>query len=212
MCTFEQLQKANETIKTTDIKGKAYAEVNQRIKAFRIIYPDGFIRTEIISNENGVCIMKACVGYESEGRERILGTGTAYEKEGSSFINDTSYIENCETSAVGRALGMAGIGIDTSVASLEEVQNAIIQQEDIKKKQQEAMKKKQEAKQTTNEIKEGAMRAFLIEHEIAPDWVCKMYKIKDLNDLKDAQAAAITNNIAKFKEEFEKAKASGEWG
>jgi hypothetical protein len=204
MCTFEQLQKANETIKTTDIKGKAYAEVNQRIKAFRIIYPDGFIRTEIISNENGVCIMKACVGYESEGRERILGTGTAYEKESANYINKTSYIENCETSAVGRALGMAGFGIDTSVASFEEVQNAIAQQE--------AMKKKTEVKQTTKEIKEGAMRAFLIEHEIAPDWVCKMYKIKDLNDLKDAQAAAITNNIAKFKEEFEKAKASGEWG
>lgn len=203
MCTFEQLQKANETIKTTDIKGKAYAEVNQRIKAFRMLYPDGFIKTEIVSNENGVCIMKACVGYESEGREKILGTGTAYEKEGSSFINSTSYIENCETSAVGRALGMAGIGIDTSVASLEEVQNAIIQQE--------AMKKKPEPKQTTKEIKEGAMRAFLIEHEIAPDWVCKMYKIKDLNDLTHSQAGAITNNIAKFKEEFEKAKASGQW-
>lgn len=204
MCTFEQLQKANETIKTTDIKGKAYAEVPQRIKAFRMIYPDGFIKTEIISNENGVCVMRAVVGYESEGRERILGTGTAYEKESANYINKTSYIENCETSAVGRAFGMAGFGIDTSVASFEEVQNAIAQQE--------AMKKKPEAKQTTNEIKEGAMRAFLIEHEIAPDWVCKMYKIKDLNDLTQSQATAITNNIAKFKEEFEKAKASGEWG
>lgn len=204
MCTFEQLQKANETIKTTDIKGKAYAEVPQRIKAFRMIYPDGFIKTEIISNENGVCVMRAVVGYESEGRERILGTGTAYEKESANYINKTSYIENCETSAVGRALGMAGFGIDTSVASFEEVQNAIAQQE--------AMKKKPEPKQTTNEIKEGAMRTFLIEHEIAPDWICKMYKVKDLNDLKTSQAAAITNNIAKFKEEFEKAKASGEWG
>jgi len=203
MCTFEQLQKANETIKTTDIKGKAYAEVPQRIKAFRMIYPDGFIKTEIISNENGVCVMRAIVGYEREGRERILGTGTAYEKESANYINKTSYIENCETSAVGRALGMAGFGIDTSVASFEEVQNAIAQQE--------AMKKKPEAKQTANEIKEGAMRAFLIEHEIAPDWVCKMYKIKDLNDLTQSQATAITNNIAKFKEEFEKAKASGEW-
>lgn len=204
MCTFEQLQKANETIKTTDIKGKAYAEVPQRIKAFRMIYPDGFIKTEIISNENGVCVMRAIVGYERESGERILGTGTAYEKESANYINKTSYIENCETSAVGRALGMAGFGIDTSVASFEEVQNAIAQQE--------AMKKKPEAKQTANEIKEGAMRAFLIEHEIAPDWVCKMYKIKDLNGLTQSQAAAITNNIAKFKEEFEKAKASGEWG
>ena len=63
MIKFEDIQKANETIKTTDIKGKDYAEVNQRIKAFRMVYPDGFIDTEMISNENGVCIFKAMVGY-----------------------------------------------------------------------------------------------------------------------------------------------------
>jgi uncharacterized protein (DUF3820 family) len=113
---------ANETIKTTDIKGKDYAEVNQRIKAFRMVYPDGTITTELLSNDNGVCIFRAVVS-NSEGK--VIGTGTAYEKEDSSFINKTSYIENCETSAVGRALGMCGFGIDVSVASAEEVQNAI---------------------------------------------------------------------------------------
>ena len=70
--------------------------------------------------------MKASI-HDEEGR--LLGTGTAYEKEGSSNINKTSYIENCETSAVGRALAMCGLGIDLSVASFEEVQNAIEQQE-----------------------------------------------------------------------------------
>ena len=59
---------------------------------------------------------------------KLLGSGHAYEKEGSTFINRTSYIENCETSAVGRALGMCGFGIDTSIASSEEVQNAILNQ------------------------------------------------------------------------------------
>ena len=113
---------ANETIGTIDIKGKEYAEVNQRIKAFRMICPNGSIETELLSNENGVCVFKAIVKDESG---RVLGTGTAYEKEDSSFINTTSYIENCETSAVGRALGMCGLGIDVSVASAEEVQNAI---------------------------------------------------------------------------------------
>ena len=39
----------------------------------------------------------------------------------SSNINKTSYVENCETSAVGRALAMLGIGIDTSIASANEV-------------------------------------------------------------------------------------------
>lgn len=120
---------ANETIRTTDIKGKEYAEVNQRIKAFRMICPNGCIETEMLSNENGICVFKAIVKNE---KGNILGTGTAYEKEGASFINQTSYIENCETSAVGRALGMCGFGIETSVASYEEVSNAIANQEPTK--------------------------------------------------------------------------------
>lgn len=129
MVTYEDIKKANDVIKTTDIKGKDYAEVNQRIKAFRMLYPTGTISTEMLSNEGGVCIFKATVGYTTdEDQFCILATGTAYEKEGSTFINKTSYIENCETSAVGRALGMAGLGIDTSVASAEEVQNAIANQ------------------------------------------------------------------------------------
>ena len=65
---YEDIAKANETIKTTDIKGKEYAEVNQRIKAFRMLYPQGVIETEMISNENGICIFKAFVGYR-EGNE-----------------------------------------------------------------------------------------------------------------------------------------------
>ena len=91
-----------------------------------MLYPQGQILTELVSNENGTCIFKAVVKDE-EGKN--LAMGTAYEKEGSTFINKTSYIENCETSAVGRALGMAGFGIDTSVASAEEVANAITQQD-----------------------------------------------------------------------------------
>ena len=126
MVKYLDLAIANETIKTTDIKGKEYAEVNQRIKAFRIVYPQGTIQTRMISNENGVCVFEAKIFDENE---HLLATGTAYEKEDSTFINKTSYIENCETSAVGRALGMAGFGIDVSVASAEEVQNAMINQE-----------------------------------------------------------------------------------
>lgn len=125
--TFENIQKANDTIKTTDIKGKDYAEVNQRIKAYRMVFPTGTIKTEMISNENGVCVFRALVTDEENN---VLATGTAYEKENSTFINKTSYIENCETSAIGRALGIAGFGIDTSVASAEEVQNAIANQEE----------------------------------------------------------------------------------
>lgn len=126
MIKYTDIAKANETIKTTNIKGKEYAEVNQRIKAFRMVHPNGTITTDIVSIENGIVVMKASI-TDDEGR--LIGTGYAYEKEKGSFINQTSYIENCETSAVGRALGMCGFGIDTSVASAEEVQNAIKNQQ-----------------------------------------------------------------------------------
>lgn len=127
---------ANEQIQTIGIEKKnsktgevtvnEYSQVNQRIKAFRMVYPQGSIRTEMLSNENGVCVFRATAWDETN---TLLATGHAYEKEDSSFINKTSYIENCETSAIGRCLGIAGFGIDVSVASAEEVQNAIANQE-----------------------------------------------------------------------------------
>lgn len=135
MATFEDTQKANEAIKTTGIEKTnkktgertvtQYAPVNQRVKAFRMVYPMGRIETQMLSNSDGVCIFRAVVAVG----DMVLGTGTACEEEQSSFINKTSYIENCETSAVGRALGMAGFGIDTSLSSYEEAQTAINNQE-----------------------------------------------------------------------------------
>ena len=146
MVTYEDIKKANESIKTTDIKGKGYAEVNQRIKAFRMVYPTGYIHTHFFQLEGGVCTILAEVGfYAADGNKVELGTGTAQEKEDSTFINKTSYIENAETSAVGRALGMAGFGIDVSVASAEEVENAINNQP-ISKKEQTVLKNMVESK------------------------------------------------------------------
>ena len=81
--TFEDIQKANETIKTTDIKGKEYAEVNQRIKAYRMVYPNGMIKPEIKSLKDGVCIFRAEVTNDNGD---VIGVGHASEKENSTFI------------------------------------------------------------------------------------------------------------------------------
>jgi hypothetical protein len=177
MITYADIEKANKTIKTTDIKGKDYAEVNQRIKAFRMLFPTGRILTEMKSNENGVCVFVAEVGYYTEdGEIRVLGRGTAYEKESSSFINKTSYIENCETSAVGRALGMCGFGIDVSVASYEEVQNAINNQGE-----------KTEPKATDKQISLIEDLYTDAEQEEIIVWA----KVKSLKDISVAQASAL---------------------
>ena len=126
--TYEELQKANATIRTMDVRGRDYAEVNQRVKAFRMLFPQGYIKTDLISNDGEVgkrtCVIRAEVGIG----DMVLATGTAYENEGTGNINRTSYVENCETSAVGRALGFLGLGIDVAIASAEEVKNAIAQQ------------------------------------------------------------------------------------
>lgn len=168
MTTYEDIRKANESIRTTNIKGKEYAEVNQRIKAFRMVYPTGYIRTTMLSNENGVCVFRAEVGYTESDKINQLGVGHAYEKESSSFINKTSYIENCETSAVGRALGMAGFGIDTSVASAEEVETAILNQQ---------------ANEKIDDVKVRSIVRRCDEAGIAFDKILKLYKVANLSDL-----------------------------
>jgi hypothetical protein len=114
---------------------KDYVEVNVRIDKFYQKYPSGRIVTSIQSHENGVVIMKADV-YRSTDDAVPSATGHAYEKEGSSYINKTSYIENCETSAVGRALAILGFEIKKSVASKEEVANAQYQQKQPEPKPQ----------------------------------------------------------------------------
>ena len=188
---FKELQQANESIMTTDIKGKNYAEVNQRIKVFRMLYPEGFIKTEIVSLDNGVCLMRAKVGYylglkqDDELQENlgevILGTGTAYEKENSTFINKTSYIENCETSAIGRALAMCGIGIDTSIASKEEVENAIENQKKGKAPDLVSLKAMFDTALTVKE-KEDTL---------------KHYGVSEVKDLTDEQKIELSNALVK---------------
>lgn len=155
MATFEDIKKANETIETTNIKGKEYAEVNQRIKAFRMVYPEGSIITDMVMMENGVCTIKAVI----KNNETVLGTGYAQEKESSSYINKTSYIENCETSAVGRALGMCGFGIDTSVCSADELQNALNNQGNGKPGEKSKADKKEADKEKEEKLPEYATEA-----------------------------------------------------
>ena len=191
--TFEDIQEANEMIATTEIKGNQYAAVSERIKAFRLLYPQGFICTELISldKEEGVpnmCIFKAMAGYyDADGEKRIIGTGTAYEKENSSFINKTSYIENCETSAVGRALGMCGFGIDAGVASYDEVATATINQE---------------AEKPITALKVKSLTKMCEEDKIPASYVCDLYGVLELKELNERKFVNIVNNWDKLKAKY----------
>ena len=121
---------SNYQFKTTNIRGKKYVEVNERIKFFRqeVHYKNWTIATDFPVLDAETCVCKCTIADESQ---RVVATGHAHEERSSSNINKTSYVENCETSAVGRALAMLGIGIDTSIASANEVEDAISKQQAI---------------------------------------------------------------------------------
>ena len=113
-------------MKGISIKGKNYIMVNERIKFFRENYKGWSLTSELVNLTEDNCIIKAIITDENGV---IRATGYAQEDRTSSIINKTSFVENCETSAWGRALGNLGIGIDDSIASAEEVDMAIKKQE-----------------------------------------------------------------------------------
>lgn len=126
---YQDIARVNSEMTMLNLKGNDYAMVPERVTAFRKLYPEGFITTEIISHDGTVVTMQATVGYYDNGAKVILGTGLAQEVKGKGMVNSTSYIENCETSAVGRALGMLGLGINGGgICSAEELANAVIAQ------------------------------------------------------------------------------------
>lgn len=171
--TFEDLQKVNATLGKMDIKGKAYTLVNERVRAFRQLYPEGSITTELVSDTDGVCTFKAIVSYG----DLVLATGYAQEKESSSYINKTSYIENCETSAVGRALGFLGIGIEMSIASAEEVETAIRNQGGL------------------SAAMVSTLQKVLKSHGHAEEEVCKHFKVNTLKDLSVPQFKKLMDSM-----------------
>jgi len=114
-----------------NIHGKQYKTVNERVGEFREKHPDFSILTEIIQASD-VVQMKASI---ADDKGRVIATGYAEEVRGSTNINKTSALENCETSAIGRALAAFGLG-GTEYASANEVTDAIIQQRVLEAKEQ----------------------------------------------------------------------------
>ena len=114
-------------MKKINIKGNDYVMAHERVMEFHRLYKNGSIVTEIVEmTDRFITITK--VTPDVDKPERYF-TGIAYEDVTSTGVNSTSALENCETSSCARALGFLNIGIDASIASAEEVSNAIHQQE-----------------------------------------------------------------------------------
>jgi hypothetical protein len=109
--------------KAISIQGKKYVLVSDRVSYFNETYPNGMIQTHIISNSDGKVVIQAMVTPDVAVAERyFIGHSQADEKQG--MVNKTAAIENCETSAVGRALALMGIGVIDSIASVDELKKA----------------------------------------------------------------------------------------
>jgi hypothetical protein len=122
----------SNVMKATNIRGKQYYPVNQRMLYFRSGFMDGAaqnwgIDTHIIESSDNHVVVKTEIRDETN---RLRASGLAREEKTSSNINKTSMMENAETSAIGRALANLGIGIDEAYASADELAVAINQQKD----------------------------------------------------------------------------------
>ena len=120
-------------MKTINIKGKDYITVNERLKYFRseATFNGWQINEQLVHIDEKEGIFKVTIS-DTKGVE--IASAHSQEYRDSSYINKTSFVENGFTSALGRALGYLGIGIDTSIASANEVQNAVKNQSTENKK------------------------------------------------------------------------------
>ena len=140
-------------LETINIKGKKYATVSTRVKHLRKDYKDLKMDVNIVATDNdhqGVWI-KASIYEKGAKKDDIpIAAGIAYEQKSGSGVNSTNWTENCDTSAVGRALANLGIGIEDAYASANEMELAL-----------EKDKQNKEAKSTPEKVKGGEQKIVM---------------------------------------------------
>ena len=111
-------------MKSVNIKGKQYITVNERLIYFRKqpIFKGWRILEELVELNDKEGIFKVSI---LDKENNIISSAHAQEYRDSSYINKTSFVENGYTSALGRALGYLGIGIDVAIASANEMAKAV---------------------------------------------------------------------------------------
>ena len=151
---YTKEQWSNKLMEPTDIHGKDYYMVHERVMEFHRRYPDGSIKTGIVEMTDDRFITRTVIKPFSD--RDVMFTGLAYENIASGGIMSTSALECCETSSVGRALGFLNIGIEGGIASAEEVKNATSRDNYKNTKSKSAKKSNNIAKNTEQDGKANA--------------------------------------------------------
>lgn len=189
-------------MKTINIKGKEYVTVNERLKEFRNNFKDYALITEIIELEADFATVKASVIDE---KGVIRATGFAREVVAKSPINKYAFLENCETSAIGRALGNFGIGIDEAVCTADELIQKLSHEEE--KPQKTDFEKAATAEKSANtkavnqaiktgatEVKKKTKTIDTLKNHYQQS-IDALNKINDISELNNTQIDFI-NNLA----------------
>lgn len=118
--------------KAISIKGNKYVLVSDRIIYFNETYKGGSIRTRLLSEPQADMVVVQAKVIPNISQPEKYFSGLSQAKWGDGMVNKTSALENAETSAVGRALAMMGIGVIDSVASADEMNKAGVKDEPSK--------------------------------------------------------------------------------
>jgi len=187
MQLIHAMEKANEQNKTQGVRvkgGKNYLQVSKRMEIFREIFGmDYGIDTSIVKDDGEKVVVKALITLN----EKVIGSGLAEEVRGRVFansphVNETSAVENCETSAIGRALSSLGLH-GGEYASINEIEKS----EGIRKHQEEDQEIKDDPDVSPEE------NAW---HKISLRWIQEIVKMQSQASL----LAWITKNQKKYEE------------
>ena len=143
MVDVKEIQSAIERMKTVNIKGKQYTMVAQRVEAFRVLVGAGLgMTTDILTDDDKRVVIRAQI-TSPDGH--VVASGMAEELRGVG-INKTACIENCETSAVGRALANFGLhgGEYASADEIEKVDRTKEKQKELREAAETQAKPKEE--------------------------------------------------------------------
>ena len=191
---MHNLSEKNRTHGVIQKGGKKYTEVFVRVEEFRKAFGTELgIQTEILKDEGGIVQVKANIIDKSNNA--VLGSGLAEEVRGSSNVNKTSALENCETSAIGRALASLGLH-GGQYASANEIDRAEAKAEIIEEKKKEPQQPEPQP-EAPKEAAPGEDRAI----EFATELSRKMIACSSAKDLKILEAKN-DSGINMLKEKF----------
>lgn len=182
--------------KAIDIRGKEYVLVSDRIIYFNETYPQGFIETKLLSEpDSEMVVIKAKVTPDIGTSNRYF-IGHSQAKWGEGMVNKTAALENAETSAVGRALAMMGIGVIDSIASVDEMKKATQQTPNTYQNTTSYQDKPASEKQ--KQMIFAVAKEKGIEAEEAKEKIKTFFKLESFSNLTMQQAKKAIDNLLKM--------------